>query len=145
MSGGAVVLMVALVVGAVLAPTLVVGFARRRTRAGGRIVEDLLGDDVVLLDERARCYGLASLPSPQISGPGALALGAEVLLFVQPAPRCEVWVGRERIVEVDARRAHLGAAAVDAMLWVRWRSDDGGSDAAAFAVDDLPRWLDALT
>ena len=67
------------------------------------------------------------------------------VVFVMWVPRRLVHIRRPLLVEADTTRSHLGKTANRDLLRLRWINDDGDEETAAFAVRNLPAWLDELT
>lgn len=132
-----------------LAVAVLVWFALRwlrqaRTGAietGTRLLE---GRDLVVQDTAANCFGLRSAGAGQIRGNGFLAATADEVVFVMWVPRRVVHVRRLLLVEADTTRSHLGKTVSRDLLRLRWINDDGDEEEAAFAVRNLPAWLDEL-
>ena len=138
-----------LVVGVAILGAVVGGLAFLRTRlrrmaqSAAFEVRERLGS-VVVEDPYANFLGLESEGVAQIRGNGCLAASQREVLFLMWVPRREVRILRSSIVEVDSPAAHLGKTLGRPLLRVRFTTENGESDAAAWAVRDLDSWRGAL-
>lgn len=119
-------------------------FGKRR-RSAAEEVRAGLGHDVLVIDERANCYGVESEGVTQIRGNGCLALGRDTLLFRMWIPRKEIAIPRQRITAVERARSHLGKTQGRELLRVRFTTPEGTEDSVAWLVRDLPAWEAALS
>lgn len=117
---------------------------RKKQRTVANEVRARLGHDVIVIDERANCFGVESAGVTQIRGNGCLALGRDTLLFRMWIPKKEIAIPRERIIEVERVRTHLGKTKGRDLLRVRFSTPGGTEDSVAWLVHDLPAWEAAL-
>ena len=104
----------------------------------------MLGEEPVLEDVRANCFGFESGGLMQVRGNGCLVLGAEELVFVRWLPRRTWRIALGDVLVVDAARSHLGKTVGRELLRVRFATERGDADAVAWRVRDLAAWLRAL-
>ncbi|HYH27368.1 MAG TPA: hypothetical protein VEA19_01170 [Actinomycetota bacterium] len=95
---------------------------------------------ILAIDERANGFGVESRGAFQIRGNGCLALTADELVFVLWLPRRELRIPRARITAVERTRWHLGKTVGRELLKVRFESEGGAPDSAAWLVRDLSLW-----
>lgn len=119
-----------------------IGRLRERGRAAAL---ELLGRrEPVVIDERANFFGVESAGARQWRGNGCLAASDEAIAFAMWLPRRTLRIDRSRLVAADRTQSHLGKTVGRPLLRVRFETDGGDSDVAAWYVTDLDRWLDAL-
>ncbi|MGQ0574249.1 MAG: hypothetical protein ACT4RN_08595 [Pseudonocardia sp.] len=117
-----------------------IGYVRRVARRGRGAVADL----GMSPREDAVSLGFGSLGKGQARGNCTLALDGERLVVAQWVPARTTEIPRDRIVEVDLARTHLGKWVGRDLLRVRFLRPDGAEDTVAFQVRDVPAWVAAL-
>lgn len=134
------------VVGVVVIGAVTATVARvRQSRSRSQLIASLGGPDVVVLtDAVANCFGIESLGRKQVRGRGTLVLTVESLVFEQWVPNRLLNVPLAQITKVDTARSFLGKTRGTRLLRVAWHTADGGSDRAAWRVEDLDAWLRGL-
>jgi hypothetical protein len=104
-----------------------------------RIAEKYAEHEIVMKDLMANSFGRESKGLGQIRGNGALVLSKRGLHFFQIIPRHEVFIPLSDIVTVQIVKSHLGKATIHDLLRVEFKTD-GGLDAMAWFVVDVPQW-----
>jgi hypothetical protein len=117
---------------------------RRLEEKVARAVRERLAGRELLVDERARFYGVESRGALQLRGNGCLAATPGELLFVQWVPRRELSIARGQVLAVETAPSHLGKTRFRPLLRVRFMDSSGEHDAVAWEVRDLDAWLAAL-
>jgi hypothetical protein len=128
-----------------IAATIV--FVRGALRVAQRRLDAALGGQPILIrDNMATFFGLASLGPVQLRGNGSLALTRDTLAF-QPALRNKppLMIPRASIQKVETSSSHLGKKVFGRqLLTVRFTAATGETDEVAWLVYDLDRWLARL-
>jgi hypothetical protein len=136
---------IAFVAGGLLVLLLLLGFiaglVRRRLQA--ELESRLPGRRVLRRSLRANFFGFASLGPAQLRGNGALVLLPEELYFLMAAPRREIRIPLERIIETSLVRSHLGKTIFRSLFHVAYHGGEG-DDAVAWAVPDPQGWREAV-
>lgn len=132
-----------LVVAAASITGLILFVSQRAKKVAAEVVEQLGGDDVLLLDDRANCFGVESRGATQLRGNGCLALTADEIVFVMWVPRREVRMARHSITSIEAVKRWLGKTVGRPLLCIRYVGAEG-PDAVAFLVRDLAAWQTSL-
>jgi hypothetical protein len=115
--------------------------ARRRVKK----VEERFGkSNILLLDERANCFGVESEGFSQIRGNGVLALTPGEVYFLMWLPEKEVQIPVSAIAGVETTRTHLGKSKGQPLLKVKFKNRKGEDDSAAWLVSDLQEWKHEL-
>jgi hypothetical protein len=125
---------------ATVAATVV--FVRGALRqAQQRLDAALAGQPVLLRDNMANFFGLASLGPVQLRGNGSLALTRDAIAF-QPALRNKppLLIPRSSIQKVESARSHLGKTVGRPLLTVHFTTATGETDVVAWLVRDLGSW-----
>jgi hypothetical protein len=146
------IVLAVLLVGGFLVLTLFVTNTRKKTLAA---VQARLGaDKIVIYDEKAHCFGLASREHGYLQTFGTLALTGDTLLFVQWSPKDELEVSRSDILSVDLSTEHRGSDKGNLLLVVRYSSPDvtadeetgraAGEESVAWQVAELEAWKAAF-
>ncbi len=108
-------------------------------------VEERFGkSNILLLDERANCFGLESEGLSQIRGNGVLALTPGEVYFLMWLPKKEVRIPVSAITGVETTRTHLGKSKGKLLLKVKFKNRMGEDDSAAWLVSDLQEWKQKL-
>ncbi len=118
---------------------------RKLREETARELERELGADAVWrMDPGANCFGVRSVGVAQVRGNGCLALTDDALVFRMWTPRKTLVIPRDRVLEVDTARSHLGKSKGIKLLRVRFTNDAGQPDVVAWAVRHLDDWLEDL-
>jgi hypothetical protein len=122
---------------------MVLRWLRRRVAAR---VRALLGEDrILLVDERANSFGVASAGVAQIRGNGCLAATEDEVVFLMWLPRRLLRIPRHRITAIERTTSHLGKTIGRELLRIRYVDEADRPDAVAWFVDDLPAWEATLS
>ncbi|HYW91152.1 MAG TPA: hypothetical protein VFA95_01590 [Gammaproteobacteria bacterium] len=128
-------MLLAVLVGGLLAFSLVMRRARRRSlrAADSRCA----GEEVVYRDPAAVYIGCESRGDRQLRGNGVFVLTREKVFFTLWLPRREVAIPLERIRGIDTPRQFLGRSVGRRLLQIRYVDAEGQADAAAWFVRGL--------
>lgn len=114
-------------------------------RAQKQLDAALGGQPVLLRDNMANFFGLASLGPVQLRGNGSLALTRESLAFMRAlSKQPPLSIPRSAIQKVETTRSHLGKAIGRPLLTVHFVDAAGKVDVVAWYVRDHERWVSAL-
>lgn len=114
-------------------------------RARERLDAELAGQPILLRDDMANFFGLASQGAVQMRGNGSLALTRDTLTFVLAlSKRPPLSIPRSAIQKVESTRSHLGRSVFRPLLTVHFVTPTGETDVVAWLVRDLDRWLAQL-
>jgi hypothetical protein len=114
-------------------------------RAKQQLDAALAGQPIVLRDDMANFFGLASLGPVQLRGNGSLALTRDTLAFQRAlSKQPPLSIPRSAIQKVESTRSHLGKTVGRPLLTVHFITSTGETDVVAWLVRDLERWLGQL-
>ena len=143
--GTTLVIVVACIVGAVVAIALVSRqIMRRKHEAEKRARDRVAGEEIELVDDMANFFGVESSGAAQVRGNGCLVLAAKHLVFAMWVPRREIVIARDRITGIETPRSFLGKTKGVKLLQVSFRNDRDAEDSAAWIVRRLEQWRTAL-
>ncbi len=106
--------------------------------------ELLAGERVLLREPAANLFGVRSQGMGQVRGNGVLTLTDRRLHFLMWLPRREVSIDLLSIRGLETPKSFLGKSKLSPLLQVNFTSERGEKDAAAWLVDDLDGWTEAL-
>jgi hypothetical protein len=137
MFGGiALAVVVAAVVGATLRT-----LQRRRVP---RVLANLAGKEILLVEPGAVWGGRQSLGSGQLRGSGVLVLTSDLLYYEMSSPRRVTKIPLRGVLEIETPRRYLGNVAVRPMLKVSFKTKVRSRDAVAWVVPRAEEWVERI-
>ncbi len=98
----------------------------------------------ILTSPMANLFGVQSGGMKQIRGNGILLLTASQIYFRMLLPRRELLVPLRSVTSVETPKSFLGKTKGRKLLKVDFRNDTGGTDSAAWLVQDLEKWVETI-
>jgi len=117
---------------------------RMQKRQAAAILKRFEGQTLHIVSSKANFFGLSSRGMRQLRGNGVLALSENVLFFQLWLSRNYIEIPLKNITGIETPRVFQRRSILRRLLRVNFTSDRGRPDAAAWYVNNLPEWKEAL-
>ena len=98
----------------------------------------------ILTSPMANCFGLKSGGMKHVRGNGILLLTSSELYFRMLLPKKEILVPLRSIISVETPGSFPGKTKGRKLLKIDFRNITGGTDSAAWLVDNLEKWVESI-
>jgi hypothetical protein len=120
---------------------LTLAWVKRRSRLAIQV--RYTSNEIIIQSLAANFFGQTSKGKWQVRGNGALVLTEDELWFRMAIPRKELVIPLKQITNISIAKSHLGKSKLRPLLLVEFDLELG-SDSAAWLVEDLDEWVQAI-
>ena len=133
-----------IIIGVVSLYVLLAVLKSKQRNQSSEILDRFKDKMVLKAAQSANFFGQESKGVAQMRGNGVLLLTKEEIFFEMLVPKKELHIPISNISDIETPKSFLGKSKFMPLLKVKFKNDQGESDAAAWLVRDLAGWKEAI-